>query len=96
MRLSLRFIVAACSILVVDACASWRLTGRRPGSDMVGIRSENFLERSLREALSGCKRDPSGGAASPSVEARCRLAEIEAAQLKSSKDSAAVSLRKSP
>jgi hypothetical protein len=85
-RLSLRFILAACSILVVDACTSSRLTGRRPGSDMMGIRSENFLQRSLREALSRCDRDPSGGVATPSAQAQCRLAATEAARLKSSKD----------
>ncbi len=93
MRLSLRFILAACSIFVVDACAS-HLTGRRPGSDMIGSGRDG--SRVVREAVSNCGKDPKGGQASPSEQQRCRLAEADAARGKAPQDTAVRAPVKTP
>ena len=94
MRIGVRFVVAACSLIAMDACVS-RMPGRQPGSDMVGPGSESVVSRAVRESLSRCAQDPKGGTASPSEQERCRVAEADAARRKAPQDTV-ITPRKTP
>ena len=95
MRIGLRYVVAAVSIIALDACAS-RIPGRQPGSDIAGPGTEGTFGRSVREAFSTCSKDPKGGTASPSELERCRVAEADAARRRPAGDTAVTPPRRTP